>query len=64
MSERKEAVRADLEPGFWCEYVAPTSHVAAEVQRPSHMVNGETLAVAYMRDWRQSRSVRPESDDK
>lgn len=51
-------------PAFWNAYRAPASHVAAEVQRPSHMVNGDTLAVAYMRDWRSSRRLSAqESDD-
>lgn len=51
-------------PAFWNTYTPPASHVAAEVQRPSHMVNGDTLAVAYMRDCRASR-LRPaqERDD-
>lgn len=37
-------------PAFWNSYTPPASHVAAEVQRPAHMVNGDTLAVACYRE--------------
>jgi hypothetical protein len=46
---------ADQHPSFWNRYGAPATHVAAEVQRPAHLVNGYTLAVAYMRDCRAAR---------
>ena len=55
MSSEREAVRADKSPGFWNEYTPPATFVAAEVQKPAHMVTGDTLAVAYMRDWRAGR---------
>ena len=60
-SERKEAVRVDMHPSFWNEYMPPATFVAAEVQKPAHAVDGYSLAVAYMRDWRNSRKPKNES---
>ena len=50
-----DGVPPEQHPAFWNVYRSPASNVAAEVQRPSHLVNGDTLAVAYMRDWRAAR---------
>lgn len=47
--------RWDLLPGFWAQYKEPTSAVSALVQGPADKINGDTLADAYMSDWRKSR---------
>lgn len=44
-------------PRVFANYVPPASHVAAEVQKPARMVDGYSLAVAYMRDCRARRSL-------
>jgi len=50
------------DPRFWCSYASPASHVLAEVQRPAHMVDGNTLAVAVMKDWRDTRRTSLQKD--
>lgn len=47
---------ADREPGFWCTFQPPQSHVAALVQMPAHQVNDQRLVEAYMRDEREKRN--------
>ena len=47
--------RWDLLPGFWAQYKPPASAVSELVQGPSYKIDGDTLADAYMRDWRKTR---------
>lgn len=53
----------DNHPSFWCEYEAPRSHVSALVQMPAYKIDGYSLAVAYMRDCRESRRPLPRQED-
>lgn len=52
--------RADLEPGFWCEYREPKSAIAKLVQQPAAKIDGCSLADAYMADYRASRRSQRE----
>lgn len=56
MSDARED-RPERHPAFWCAYVAPATHVAELVQQPLYLIDGERLAVAYMRDWRAGRKA-------
>jgi hypothetical protein len=55
--------RADLEPGFWCEYREPQSAIAKLVQQPAAKIDGTSLANAYMADYRASRRASAEKSE-
>lgn len=44
----------------WPDYREPTSAVSALLQQPSTAINAESLATAYMKDWRSSRRALKE----
>ena len=50
-------VRYDLQTGFWNEYREPRTKVAALLQKPAAVINAESLASAYMADFRASRRM-------
>jgi hypothetical protein len=55
-------IRPDLEPGFWCVYNPSKSAVGALLQRPATAITADSLASAYMQDFRASRTREKTSD--
>jgi hypothetical protein len=50
-----DGIPPERHPSFFSRYQPPASHVSALVQMPEHRIDGNSLSVAYMRDWRAAR---------